>query len=164
MAETQLQKWIEENAPDPGGGGDNTLAKAIVDRSVTAITAQDLEGITTIGQFAFGSCASLVGVEIPEGVTLIGGNGFYSCQHLESVIIPSTVTRINSSAFQNCLVLDEIHVKATTPPAMPNSNAFAGIAENAVFYVPYSEDHSILAAYQTATNWIIYAAQMQEDQ
>ena len=151
--------WSEKAEGGGGGGGDNTLAKAIVDRSVTEIKESDLSGITTIGTFALSSCAALISAEIPEGVTLISNNGFYSCGHLESVTIPSTVTRINSSAFQNCSVLAEIHIKAVTPPALPNANAFSGISQNAVFFIP----KGTLTAYQTATNWASYSDYMQEE-
>ena len=54
-------------------------------------------------------------------------------------------------------------MKPTTPPTLANSNAFSSIASDCVIYVPYSEDHSILAAYQAASNWSTYASRMVEE-
>lgn len=58
--------------------------------------------------------------------------------------------------------LKSVHAKATTPPTL-SSGMFNNTPSDMVIYVPYSSDHSVLAAYQTATNWSSYASKMQEE-
>jgi hypothetical protein len=58
--------------------------------------------ITTIKDFAFGSCLGLSSVVIGNGVTTIGEGAFYNCTGLVSVIIGSNVTSIPKDAFYNC--------------------------------------------------------------
>lgn len=117
------------------GGGDTTenkLAK-VVNRTITELTAKDLEGATKIGTYAFRSCASLIDAEVPYGVTIIEGyafaycnnltnivlpdsmrviqgEAFYYCEKLNGVIIPDGVNSIGSSAFSNCKSLTSINI------------------------------------------------------
>jgi hypothetical protein len=82
---------------------------------------------------------------------------------MNRIEIPATVTNIGASAFNNCYNITEYHFKSTTPPILNNENAFTGIRNDCVIYVPYRADHSILNAYKTATNWSTYASRMQEE-
>ena len=121
------------------------------------------EGVTSIGSSAFSNCHSLTTVTIPEGVTSIGSSAFSNCHSLTTVTIPESVTSIESSAFYGCYGLGEVHLRRTTPPTLSNSSAFSGNSSDRIFYVPYSEDHSVLEAYKTATNWSSYANNMVEE-
>ena len=139
-------------------------------------------GVTSIGSYAFSSCSSLASVTIPDGVTSIRDNAFYLCSSLASVTIPDSVTSIRDNAFYNCYSLasvtipdsvtsienyafyycfgaKEYHLLPTTPPSLPNANAFRGIPSDCIIYVPVGS----LEAYRTATNWSTYADQMQEE-
>ena len=82
---------------------------------------------------------------------------------VHKLFIPDTVTKINATAYAYNSLLEEVHLYPSTPPTLANVSAFSGIPATAVVYVPYSSDHSILTAYQTATNWSTYAGQMQEE-
>lgn len=77
--------------------------------------------------------------------------------------IPASVTSIAATAFIYNWHLAEVHLRPTSPPTLANANAFGSSPTTCVFYVPYSVDHSILSAYQTATNWSTYADRMQEE-
>lgn len=101
---------------------------------------------------------------IPESVTRILRQLFYECSVLTTLTIPSGVTSIADQAFYNCRGMAEYHLKPTTPPTLSNTNAFQNIPSDCVIYVPYSSDHSILTAYQSATNWATYASYMQEEE
>ena len=57
--------------------------------------------VTTIGENAFYSIASLTSISIPNSVTTIGEYAFRYCAGLTSVAIPSSVTTIDGSAFSN---------------------------------------------------------------
>ena len=60
------------------------------------------EGVTSIGDYAFGGCRGLTSVTIPSSVTSIGSGAFNYCSSLTSVTIPSSVTSIGDYAFGDC--------------------------------------------------------------
>ena len=68
------------------------------------------EGVTSIGSFAFGGCASLTSVTIPEGVISIGDEAFIHCDGLTSVTIPGSVGSIGERALSYCSSLESIFV------------------------------------------------------
>lgn len=144
------------------------------------------DNITSIGSNAFQNCYNLVSINIPDSVTSIGGNAFSSCYGLVSINIPDSVTSMGTYAFQNCYSLasinipdsvtnieigtfshcegvSEYHFASTTPPTLQNTTAFTSLPVDCIIYVPYSEDHSILETYKTATNWSTYASYMREE-
>lgn len=82
---------------------------------------------------------------------------------IKKLWIPASVTNIAATAFAYNSLLEEIHVRATTPPTLGSTNSFKDMPSTCIIYVPYSSDHSILAAYQSATNWSTFSAQMQEE-
>ena len=76
----------------------------ISDTTITALEIPaELDGIpvTSVGDFAFGHCGSIVSVTIPEGVTSIGTLAFGNCYVLESVSIPDSLVSIGMSAFRS---------------------------------------------------------------
>lgn len=74
-----------------------------------------------------------------------------------SITVPASLDNISANAFNaSDKGVLEYHFKATTPPTLANTNAFAGIRSQAKIYVPAAS----LSAYQTASNWSSYASQM----
>ena len=118
--------------------------------------------ITSMGNGAFMSCYSLKEITLPQ-LTAIPNNFLQNCYTLETITIPSSVASIAASAFASNYLVKEYHMKPTTVPTLANTNAFQGIRANCIIYVPYSADHSILNAYQTANNWSTYASYMVEE-
>ncbi len=57
------------------------------------------DGVTNIGDFAFGYCRSLTSVIIPDSVRSIGECAFYDCCSLSLDEIPHSVTSIGNGAF-----------------------------------------------------------------
>ena len=90
-------------------------------------------------------------------------NMLQNCVVLQKVTFPSTLNRVDASMLGGCTSLNEVHFLSTSVPPMANTNAFSSVPSTCKIYVPYSADHSILEAYQTATNWSTYASQMQEE-
>ena len=152
-----------------------SLANVTIPSGVTSIGSGAFQGcyslasvtipssVTSIGSYVFYGCNSLASITIPSGVTSIGGSVFSSCYSLASVTIPSGVTSIGSYAFSGCYGMAEYHFQSTTPPTLSDANAFSYIVSDCIMYVPYSADHSILTAYQTASNWSTYASYIQEE-
>lgn len=105
-------------------------------------------------------------ISFPSTATTIGGGSwattFISSAYCRKFIIPSGVTSIKAHALANMSGIIELHILPTTPPALAATDGIS-ISSAGVIYVPYSEDHSILEAYQTATNWSNFASKMQEE-
>lgn len=119
-------------------------------------------GVTIIGANAFYYCYTLLNITIPNTVTSIGATAFYNCYSLSKVTIPNSVTSIENSAFAGCCGVVEYHILSETVPTL-GTTVFSSMSSDCIIYVPYSADHSILNAYQTATNWSTYASQIQEE-
>ena len=81
----------------------------------------------------------------------------YYCR---KIIIPASVTQINDYAMTSSCGLKEMYLLPETPPTIVNTRGMPYMS--LTIYVPYSADHSILEAYQTATNWSSYADRMVE--
>ena len=109
------------------------------------------------------TCTNINTITIPNSVVNIGDYSFYACNAIVLITISDNVTSIGANAFNNCYSVSEYHLLTTTPPTLANINAFSNIPSDCKIYVPYSADHSILAAYQSATNWSTYASYMVEE-
>lgn len=66
-------------------------------------------GVTSIVNWAFASCARLKSVTIPETVRTVGG-AFIGCTSLTSVAIPNSVIAIRNWTFNNCTSLTNITI------------------------------------------------------
>ena len=74
------------------------------------ITADMLNGYTSIGDHAFCLCSGLKSITIPNSVTYIGCDAFYGCTGLTSVFIPNSVTYIGNYAFKQCIRLTSVTI------------------------------------------------------
>ena len=81
-----------------------------------------VEGVTSIGEYAFSGCSGLTSVMIGNGVISIGKYAFYGCSGLTSVTIGNGVTSIGDSAFYGCSGL----IRVTIPDSVTSieRNAF----------------------------------------
>ena len=78
----------------------------VLNKTVTTLTAEDLEGVTQIPKYAFDNCKSLVSVVLPDTITSIGDHAFYFCDNLQNINIPINVTSIGTAAFYFCTKLE----------------------------------------------------------
>ena len=115
-------------------------------------------GVTTVPDLAFANTSKLDDLTLPDTITTISGQAFNLATGLTRITIPASVTRIDHFAFVNNNRLTTVVLLPTIPPTNGGTN-FAGVS---IIYVPYSEDHSVLAAYQNATNWSTLASKMSE--
>ena len=72
--------------------------------------------VTTIGNYTFNGCTSLVSIELPASVTTIGNYAFQNCSSLEITELPAGMTSIEDCTFQGCtsLKLTELPAGVTT--------------------------------------------------
>lgn len=119
--------------------------------SITELTVSDLDGIETIGYYAFGQCYSLISVEIPDSVKTVGNSAFHACNRLKSVRfgVDSRLKSIGTEVFNWCSQLEKVCLPIT-PPTLADANAFANINANCVFYCKTQES---LDAYKAAPIW-----------
>ena len=118
---------------------------------------------TTAANQEFSGCTGLKNVHLDESVTKLMDLMFYGCTSITNIVIPSAVKEIGRNCFAGCTSLAEVHVLATTVPTLGSAYVFNNNASGRIIYVPYSADHSILQAYQTAQNWSNYASAIQEE-
>lgn len=85
----------------------NKLAE-IMNKTVTEITAGDLNGATQLKDYAFYNCGNLISVAMPNTITTIDNYACGYCRKLKSIVIPNSVTTINTSAFDTCADLASV--------------------------------------------------------
>lgn len=101
--------------------------------------------------------------EVNSGVTDIPNFTFRACLSLKEIIIPSTLQTLGGNAtFYGSTALIYVAFHSTTPPTISGGTNLFQNANNCKIYVPYSADHSILSAYQSATVWANYSSRIQE--
>lgn len=154
------------------------------------VTCSLPQSLTSIGNASFYNCTSLTGELNLPNLTSLGiqvfvktaitkikslgnittipgtsyptdGGTFHDCKSLTEATLPSTLTSIGTNTFRGCSNLETLIVLATTPPSA-GDQFLTGTPATLKIYVPYSADHSILAAYQSATRWSSYASKMLE--
>ena len=69
-----------------------------------------LDGVKSIGKYAFSDCFSLTSITIPNSVTSIGDWAFSHCTSLTSITIPDSVISIGHGVFSGCSSLTSITI------------------------------------------------------
>ena len=98
---------------------DNNQSPVCKNWDVRKVVIED--GVTSIGDDAFGSCTNLTDITIPDSVTSIGNHAFSGCSSLTSVTIPNSVTSIGEYAFSECSRLTNI----TIPGSVTSIGSYA---------------------------------------
>ena len=90
--------------------------------------------LTTISQYAFCSCSSLVNFDFQSGLQTIGEYAFQYCSMLQMHSLPNSVLTIGNYAFYNISALTEV----TLPNSISSigSQAFAGCANLEKINIP----------------------------
>lgn len=122
----------------------------------------DVSRVTTLRRFMYNCGASL---DIANWNMAAVTNTLQAFQRTRftEITIPASLTTLSANTFSDTNQHLVYHFLGTTPPTMENTNAFSQIRLQCKIYVPYSADHSVLEAYQTATNWSTYASYIEEE-
>lgn len=169
---SQIKAVLEQKA---SGEIPPSKLTGFIDGSLTEVTVEDLDGITTIRNYAF--CYSpITSIEIPNSVTNIGNNVFQACSKLTSITIPNSVKTLGNFVFQVCSKLTYLTIPnsvtqigsnalaigsttnkgtirflGTTPPSI-QSNTFTASQLNQIIVPKGCGD-----TYKQATNWSNFA-------
>ena len=112
--------------------------------------------VTTIGSNAFYGCASLNTVTLNKGLRVIEGNAFVQCKELTTITIPDGVTEIGVNAFNYCSSLGSINI----PHSVTTIGQSAFTANISTVYVSCSPQFE----YTFGTNTtVVYAEHDYED-
>jgi hypothetical protein len=102
------------------GTGMFELSSAPWYESRAQIRHVDIEqGVTSIGDSAFGGCDNMASITTSNSVTNIESYAFRECSSLTNVIVPDSVTTIGYAAFSGCGSLTDI----TIPESVVNIGA-----------------------------------------
>lgn len=112
----------------PSGGGGDTLYDAYTQTGFTyennntttipnymlansKVASVSSSSVTSVGNYAFQSCASLTSINMPQ-LTTIGSSAFQQCTGLTSINLPATT--VKQSAFYRCTGLTSISLPNCT--------------------------------------------------
>ncbi len=94
--------------------------------SLSSVTFEG-EGLLSIGDYAFTTCAGLLGINLPNGLQTIG-DGAFMFTGLGTLVLPNTVTSLGKEAFMGCGSLKTITLSDNLQ--MIGENVFNGISKN----------------------------------
>lgn len=117
--------------------------------------------VSSYGGYVIGDAPCLEKWSIPGTYETFRAGSCREELWVKSIIIPETVTTISDYAMTNTFLM-ELHMRPTTPPVISNTRGMP-LMGHLTIYVPYSADHSVLEAYQTATNWSSWASKIVEE-
>lgn len=123
---TREEQYLEA-IQTSGGGSSPSSSKlgAVVDGSVTELTAKDLEGAAAIVPCQFSNnvpvdvttmpvrFSNLKRVEIPGNVLSVGACAFQKCTSLEELVLSEGIETIDKYAFSGCTALERVTIPAS---------------------------------------------------
>lgn len=87
---------------------------------------------------------------------------YFSSSRASKIIVPASVTSLEGYSFYHQAAGVVIVFLPTTPPTVNGVRNFMDFPATGKIYVPYSADHSILAAYQATTQFDAISSQIYE--
>lgn len=84
------------------------LFNQYLNKTLTEITEQDLEGATSLGNQLFINQTKLIKVSLPDTITSIGTSCFENCSNLVSIKLSKSLTSIAPSLFNGCYNIEKL--------------------------------------------------------
>lgn len=126
------------------------------------LTKAYLSALTTLPAYTFYSCSQLNDVSLPV-CSIISSSAFQGCSGLESITLPAC-TYIYASAFYSCYKLSAVYLTGSSMAALATRSALWSTPIQDSSYLGYFGSiyvpSSLLASYQTATNWVSYSSRI----
>ena len=111
------------------------------------------EGVTTIGDRAFGYSTNATSVTIPSSVTSIGDYAFIGCSSLQEITIPNTINALGINMLYACSSLTDIYASWILEiPTWPSNFTNNSPQSSVTLHVPCE----VLENYQEANGWKDY--------
>lgn len=92
-------------------------------------------GVTTIGEYAFGYCKYVTKVTIPNSVTTIEDLAFSNCEGLKEIYIPASVTTIDFGAFNT---LEKFEIDSNHPTYLVENGIVYNKDKTTLYYCTMS--------------------------
>ncbi len=129
-------------------GVTNLFTHAFYGSGVTEVTMGN--GVTAIGDSAFGGCESLTSVKLPGGLKVIPNELFVSCFALTNMVLPDSVVSIGDYAFYHCSNLTSVVI----PKGLTNIGAksFSACASLSSVTIPKGVEAILEQTFQNCTN------------
>lgn len=124
--------------------------------SCSNLSSIDLSNVQVFGSQALLGCASLTSVNLSSAST-IKDSAFKGCTALGTVEIGTAVTTIGTTVFTNDDNLTSVTIRATSVPKLGGKLNTSSSASAFTIYVP----SSLIATYESATNWKEHAGSFQ---
>ena len=111
------------------------------------------EGVTTIGDRAFGYSTNATSVTIPSSVTSIGDYAFIGCSSLQEITIPNTINALGINMLYACSSLTDIYASWILEiPTWPSNFTNNSPQSSVTLHVPCE----VLENYKEANGWKDY--------
>ena len=120
------------------GNLNNSITKIIGNSGSAAVTQIVVAGVINNTDFRVGNNyanSTLVDFSRTAGISSVPSSAYSGNTHLCSIMLPTSITDIGSNAFNGCSALTAMTCYTLTPPKV-EANAFSGVADGMVVYVP----------------------------
>lgn len=153
---------------------DNVFEVISIPYGVTSVSAYALaeipafrlvtlpNSITSLGTNIFYYNTVMRHLFIPTGLSSLSTEVFSTMRSLVKIVVPANISSYGTRSFAGCAGVAEYHFKRTTPATI-QSTTFNDVPSDCIFYVPRSENQTVLNAYKAANNWSTHASKMQEE-
>lgn len=112
------------------------------------------KSVTSIGAYAFTECTKLATITLPDGVTSIGEFTFGACSSLTTIVLPKGIESIGNIAFAYCPELTEVYCHAETTPTTEADAFEDSNIGNITLYVP----EIAIESYKNTEPWSNFGA------
>lgn len=171
-SESNIEFGWSDSIPDNGLRDCFDLVSIILPETLTTIgnyafgsckkisTIKLPDHVTEIGEYAFAGCTSIEEIEIPNKVSTISVCAFSNCGKLTSILLPDSITTIGSKAFGYCDNLSQIIIPKSVNKITPEDHLYYGITydcDNLLTVGPSDGDYNIIIEWdEKIPNYVFY--------